>query len=113
MSTLPLEWVGVQSLKELVQESVLPEKGLFRVRSDENRYLARRVVVPFYRAKDTIYNVRFLHYKALSGLHRKTQATSLLVLDARRSMEMCVLVLDHYISLHLRLWHVLEALSGI
>jgi hypothetical protein len=93
---------------------VLPEKGLFRVRSDENRYLARRVAVPFYRAKDTIYNVRFLHYKALSGLHRKThRRLALLVLDARRSMEMCVLVLDHYISLHLRLWHVLEALSGI
>jgi hypothetical protein len=35
---------------------------------------ARQVSVPFYRAKGTIYKVRFmddLHCKALGGLHRK------------------------------------------
>jgi hypothetical protein len=59
-----------------VEWSESPKKGLW-ARACE-LFLsppARRVSVPFYRAKGMVYNIRFmdgLHCKALGGLHHKT-----------------------------------------
>jgi hypothetical protein len=74
VACIALEEIEYKALGSLCNSGCAsPEKGLCEwIRVD---CLAIQVNMPFYRAKDMIYNVRFtssLHYKALGGLHHKT-----------------------------------------